>query len=177
MKNRKYASIDPGKWACSVAVWGEDGKLETAAYIKSKLKQEPGVERPEIWRHTAKAVANYLLIEHSQVLWGLVLEIPQVYEAYQDKDKNDLIDLAGVLGGISTALVGVSEVEWAPLPREWKGQLRKEHTRDRVDRRLSDDEKARITWPSAASLRHNVYDAIHMGIVFLEREGLRALVK
>lgn len=171
------ASIDPGKWACGLAVWSLDkGQLVHASWVRNPWKNEPGQERPEIWGDTARQVTA--MLAHRWQPYGqvnLVLEIPQVYEKASEKDKNDLIDLAGVQG----AIVGgfpQGFVEWSPKPAEWKGQLPKEVSEKRVDSKLTAAEKALIDWP-AESYRHNVYDAIHLGIVYLEREGLRDFAK
>jgi hypothetical protein len=167
-------SVDPGKRACGVAVWTyATGKLVWASWVR--LKPEVGQERAEIWGDLGRLVqANVAKWQP----WGLslILEIPQVYEGPQDEDKNDLLDLAGVQGAIVAACKAASPcnttVEWSPTPREWKGQLPKEISQARVDAKLSPEEKSRIEWP-AKSYRHNVYDALHLGLVHLEREGLR----
>jgi hypothetical protein len=168
-----FVSIDPGKNACGVAVW-IDYYLSWAGWIKNPLLKDPGKERAARWGDMAYMVNTVCVSKIHTQPYSLILEIPQVYDGFSDEDKNDLIDLAGVQG----AIVGVSnvEVEWSPLPREWKGQLPKEISERRVDSKLSQDEKDRISWP-AKSYRHNVYDAIHLGIVHLERKGLRDFTK
>jgi hypothetical protein len=167
-----FASIDPGKHACGVAVWS-GGNLIWASWVKNPFAKTHGKERVERWRDMGKMVAVHLQ-KWGRYGVGLILEIPQVYSGERDEDKNDLLDLAGVQG----AIVGATgfDVEWSPVPREWKGQLPKEISVKRVEAKLSSEEKARIEWP-AKSYRHNVYDAIHLGIVFLEREGLRQVGK
>lgn len=171
------ASIDPGKHACGVAVWKTDtGQLIWAGWVKNPFKNEPGKERAERWgdmgRMVAASLGRFTQYAASNVRLSLVLEIPQVYDGYGDEDKNDLIDLAGVQGAIVGSLGAKAEVEWSPVPREWKGQLPKEISEARVEAKLSEEEKSRIEWP-AKSYRHNVYDALHLGLVHLEREGLR----
>lgn len=171
------ASIDPGKHACGLAIWRliPDVRLVKAEWVRNPFKDEPGVERAERWGDMARQVAG-VISRWQQIGWkvSLLLEIPQVYSGESEKDKNDLLDLAGVQG----AIVGATncDVEWSPLPKEWKGQLPKEVSEKRVDSKLLDSEKALIQWP-AKSYRHNVYDAIHLGIVYLEREGLRDFTK
>jgi hypothetical protein len=162
-----FVSIDPGKNACGVAVWYEY-KLSWAGFVKNPYTKALGKERAEKWGDMARAVHKAIQGEIRD--YSLLLEIPQVYDGFTDNDKNDLIDLAGVQG----AIVGVTgaPVEWSPLPKEWKGQLPKKVSEKRVDSKLSQEEKARIEWPSP-SLCHNVYDALHLGLVHLEREGLR----
>lgn len=182
---RYYVSVDPGKHACGVAVWDEDtaGQLIWAGYVKNHFKDEPGKERAERWGDMAREVVSMMKWAvmkslNSNLLrdtkFSLILEIPQVYEGPQDEDRNDLIDLAGVQGAVVGAMGNDADVEWSPQPREWKGQIPKEVTQKRVDKRLSAAEQGKIEWP-AKSLKHNVYDALHMGLVFLEKQGIRSL--
>jgi len=162
----KIISIDPGLEKVAFAVWDDAGKLRSAGLVI--YRHGPGKERVEKWRNIAEATA--LTTGLSMGDNRLVAEIPQVY---QDKktDPNDLIDLAGIVGALAGKLSGT--VEWSPLPREWKGQIPKEITQKRVLKRLAADEMERIQWP-IKSLAHNVYDAIHLGLVYLEREGRRS---
>ena len=57
-------------------------------------------------------------------------------------------------------------------PAEWKGQVTKEISASRTLRKLSDEELQIVTGgilKVPASLRHNVYDAIGIGLSYLER--------
>lgn len=178
---RRAISIDPGLNWVSFAIWElETGLLMRAGLVKCEY--EVGTERAEKWRLMALAVDEELglsngLAEETR----LILEIPQVYDQTKNKDKkghardpNDLIDLAGVLGAIVGRCDENTTVEWSPVPRDWKGQIPKHVTQQRVDGRLQEGETETIEWP-IASLKHNVYDALHLGIVYLEREGLREI--
>lgn len=171
------ASIDPGKWACGVAIWSleSNSRLVHASWVRNPWQSEPGQERAQIWGDTGRQVAIRLQQWERFGQVNLVLEIPQVYAEVDEKNKNDLLDLAGVQGALIGALPN-SYVEWSPLPKEWKGQVPKEVSERRVDSKLTKTEKDLIEWP-AKSFRHNVYDAIHLGIVYLEREGLRDFTK
>lgn len=177
---RRIISIDPGLNWVAYAIWdAETGDLLRAGLVKCEY--EVGTERAEKWREMAWRVDDELGLSEAafEDTW-LVVEVPQVYKDTQNKDKkghrrdpNDLIDLAGVLGAICGRMTE-GHVEWSPMPRDWKGQAPKHITKLRVDEKLKDGETQVIEWP-AASLCHNVYDAIHLGIVYLEREGLREI--
>ena len=173
-KRPKIVSIDPGLAKVAVAVWdpADNFSLEYACLVR--CEHPVGMERAQKWREMADCVVAELMEKLGNPL-DLVVEVPQIYSGARKEDPNDLIDLAGVLGAIIGALPQVS-VEWSPKPREWKGQLPKTATKQRVDSKLVASEKACISWP-IQSLAHNVYDAIHLGIVYLEREGLREFVK
>src|SRR5260221_1515651 len=164
----RIVSIDPGLKKVAYAVWSEDGTLLSAGLVIEDY--DPGMERAEKWRK----IADYVDLVTGLSNIGdsyLVIEIPQIYSGNRDNDPNDLIDLAGVVGAIVGKIV-CGSVEWSPTPREWKGQLPKEISQKRVEERLSLEEKALIEWP-IKSLRHNVYDALHLGLTYLEREGIR----
>lgn len=164
-------SIDPGVRKVALAVWdSETYQLQHAALVQHDYS--PGTERGQVWNEMSYW-ARVEIERFCQVNPVLVMEVPQVYAQYDRKtDPNDLIDLAGVLGAIVGGLCG-AVVAWSPSPKEWKGQAPKEITLQRVEAKLSPLEKSRIVWPSQKGLYHDVYDAIHLGIVHLEREGLR----
>jgi len=153
-------SIDPGKRSCGVAVFDSLAQLVHAQLVEgTEAKDWP---RPAIWAYMAQEVHKVLAPWSA---YGLVLEIPQVYGRHERSvDNNDLLDLAGVQGAMALG----QKVHWAPTPAQWKGQLPKSITVSRVDGCLGAGEKGRIVWPNV-SLRHNVYDAIHLGLVYLER--------
>lgn len=153
-------SVDPGLRACGVAVF-HDGVLKRAAYVRNPEKKARG---PEAWQTMAKAVHDWLDLEPVDVL---VLEVPQVYRAGQQKgDPDDLLQLAGVDGCV-VGLVGADTVR-AYLPREWKGQVPKEIHNARVMKELTEEERLSIE-PCAPSLLHNVIDGIGIGLYFLGR--------
>lgn len=164
----RIVTIDPGKRNCGLASWSPDGTLLMARL--ASCDHEPGTERAQMWKDMASWVKLLAHLDSGEEII-LVSEIPQVYEGPQDEDRNDLIDLAGVVGAITASIV-VGHVEWSPTPREWKGQLPKKISRNRVDAKLSDAEKALIIWPRK-DLVHNVYDALHLGLTYFEREGIR----
>ncbi len=166
----KIVSVDPGLAKVAFASWDpETGQLLEAGLVVHK--HEIATERVQKWKDMAWWTCMVAGLDRCDI--DLVIEVPQVYAGARDEDPNDLIDLAGVVGAIASSII-LGSVQWSPLPREWKGQIPKKVTKQRVDKRLSDAEKALIKWPSA-SLAHNVYDALHLGIVYLEREGLRKI--
>lgn len=99
----------------------------------------------------------------------LVIEVPQVYRAGDSKgDPNDLIKLA----------VGVGRwVERARIcgipysmhrPNEWKGQIPKSIHAARAESALRPAERALLP-AMASSMRHNMLDAIALGLWKLGR--------
>lgn len=168
---RQIISIDPGLHKVAFACWDHaTGLLLEARLVEHK--HEIATERGQKWKDIASTL--HVFIPQRDTDW--VIEVPQVYRDMKGKDPNDLVDLGGVLGAVVATGLFESHVVWSPLPREWKGQLPKEVTQKRVNAKLSNQEKTLIKWP-IPSLCHNVYDAIHLGIVYMEREGLREFTK
>lgn len=98
----------------------------------------------------------------------IVIEVPQVYQQRHWKgDPNDLVDVALV--------AGAAGVKFGPTvlfvrPREWKGSRPKKADHALTLSRLSPDELAELDQVDAPkSLRHNVLDAIGMGLWKLGR--------
>jgi hypothetical protein len=154
-------SVDPGVNEAGVAVW-EDARL-TSAW----LAQGGG------WLETARSIKARLYDSYPlSIIEGLELAIerPQVYTQNRLKgDPNDLIDLALMAG----ALVGMVEIEIGGitlyLPRQWKGQLPKDVTTERSQKKLSKDERAVIELPRSVGKQHNVWDAVGIGLRHLRR--------
>jgi len=94
-----------------------------------------------------------------------VSEYPQVY-ARGPGDPADLIELAGVVGAVGYAIRSMKSSSY--LPRSWKGQVPKDVMCARIEGRLSPEEKAAIR-PCPTSLRHNVLDAIGVGLFHIGR--------
>lgn len=158
--NIAYVSLDPGLHHFGVALWSFSGELVKARLITSRAKTPNGLE-------TGTIVANALNLElFDSYGIDVVCEIPQVYT--RDKSKgnpNTLVELACAGSFVLGRLKGTPHTV---LPAEWKGQLPKEVVEERCKIHLSKEEKERILLP-IKSLRHNVWDAIGIGLFFLEK--------
>ena len=155
-------AIDPGLRGTGVAVF-VDGALARAVYARNPEKVERG---PEAWLRMAEAVRDQVIAFPEA---DLVIEVPQVYVAGRSKgDPDDLLELAGVDGAI-TALLAPARIA-SFKPRAWKGQVPKEIHHARVLRKLSPAETAVLEQADVpASLRHNVVDAVALGVWHLGR--------
>ena len=175
-------SIDPGKNHTAWALWISSGRLVAAGLARNPLAHKKGYTAPEVWSGCASEVIRQIsrVPESSKDLdgpIGLVCERPKVRKL-SNEDPNDLLDLTGVLGCIIQGLKVTRGClcVWAPLPEEWKGQLPKTVTQERVNAALSEEEKKSIL-PCPEGLSHNIYDAIHLGIVHFERMGIHRVTK
>lgn len=138
-------SCDPGKHWCWFAAWRRGQLVEV-------WREPPG---PELaWTGRPKELA---------------IEVPQVYPGARKEDPNDLIDLA-----ISAGVVIGSNL-WQDVtlyrPREWKGQTPKQIDNARTLKVLTPEERSVYDGCDIAQgLRHNVLDAIGIGLRHLKRK-------
>lgn len=139
-------SCDPGKHTCWLAFWGPTGLY--------------GLEATPVDRLECLTVYEY---------WGLAIEVPQVYGGPQKEDPNDLIDLAVSAGRV------IQSARWSEvtryLPREWKGQTPKKIDNARTLKVLTPEERSVYDACGVAkSLRHNLLDAVGIGLRHLKRK-------
>ena len=155
-------AIDPGVHGCGVAFL-INGKLKVAYYIPTA--EECPLHSFDI--HAADA---------TEVVF--ILEKPQIYKTRLLKgDPNDLIDVAvaggemlGKLRTIARCHVPVHRIAVEKIkPALWKKQLPKEVVQERVKPKLTPQELAVVVKPKPASLMHNVWDAVGIGLWGVKR--------
>lgn len=152
------AALDPGLRAAGLAIFRYQ-TLAVGTLVRSPLDK---IRDGEAWAAMGRAVAVELsgwTIDH------FVAEIPQVYRGFK-ADPDDLIQLAGVVGAVAH-VVGAPRVT-CYRPRQWKKSVPKDVFCARIESRLSLEEVSRIR-ACPASLRHNVIDAVGLGLVALGR--------
>jgi len=157
-------AIDPGVHGCGVAFL-INGKLKAAYYVPTNT--ESLIRDDMIDLHEVKATEACF-----------ILEKPQIYKTRLLKgDPNDLIDVA-VAGGemlgrlydivvwhVSRERITVEKI----VPAVWKKQLPKEVVQERVKPKLTPQELACVVKPKPASLMHNVWDAVGIGLWGVKR--------
>lgn len=158
-------SIDPGVRLAGVACW-DDGEL-TAAWLVRAPKD--GGYLP--WEQIAISVVAEIADRQPPLGMDLAIEKPQIYhQSKQRGDQGDLIDVALAVGAIAARFAMYQGgVTFTYLPQAWKGSAPKDVMVERIKRRLTPEEHARIDLPRAKSLRHNVWDAIGIGLHQLKR--------
>ena len=154
-------SMDPGIRGCGCAVWCGP-HLMKAAYIANTVDKGNDVRAVV---HMAKQVEEF-----AGRIDGFICESPQVYnESASKKNDNDILPLVGVDGAVAAFLYAKGTRHFSQYsPRDWKGQVPKDIMCKRIEARLSQDELDSITMP-CASLQHNVWDGIGIGLKFLGR--------
>lgn len=150
-------SLDPGAKLAGVACWTSSGVLASAFLVRGRD-----------WFDTATKVGEQVYLRFaSDGPVDVVVERPQVYvQSKQKGDPNDLITVA-LMAGAAASNIAQGRVT-ACLPREWKGSVPKDAMVERIRRRLTPEEYARVDLP-ARSLRHNVFDAVGIGLHQLGR--------
>ncbi|MCP3163313.1 hypothetical protein [Myxococcus qinghaiensis] len=174
----KFVSIDPGLRHCGVAVFAVP-EHERASLLAAGLPKNPERQDGELslasWAAMAFAVREWLRPRVGDEPFQLVIEMPRVYAAaHQKGDQNDLIQLAGVVGMLGGFLTNVASRR-SVYPREWKGTVDADAFIERIKQRLDAVEHLRVELPSAASLHHNVWDAIGIGLHALGRLAPRRI--
>jgi len=144
-------SIDPGISA-GIAFWLSTGRLLRAGLLLGCLSDAEWPGHPCTWA----------------AVQGIVIERPQVYR-HGRGDPNDLITLAlsagELVGRINAEHPAAIVTEY--LPATWKGQVPKDIMIERIKKKLTEDELTMVDLPSAASLAHNVWDAVGIGLYHL----------
>lgn len=143
--------IDPGLRWCGACVGDGGGILEIGLVVNPCDQRDRG---PAAWQKMAHAVYIWA-VKH--VPTELYIEIPRIYpRADQRKgDLNDLIELAGVAGAISS-LYGHVQIRHY-YPAEWKGQVPKKIMTERIRKKLSPAELD--NFHSVGAKDHNSIDA------------------
>lgn len=151
--------IDPGLRGCGVAEFLA-GNLVRAAYVKNPRDVGRGYE---CHRTMARAVQQWATPAVDRV----VIELPRIYpgSAQQKGDLNDLLDLTGVGGAIAASSEAVVE---SVFPSDWKGQVPKDVMTERIKRACTPEERATAE-KCAASLAHNMWDGVGIGLYKLSR--------
>lgn len=150
-------AIDPGVRGCGAA-WFEDGTLTSAMYLRTTDEESTGAKA---WWRMVSAFRDY-----TSSVDTLVLEVPQVYRMSKG-DPNDLVAVAGTAGAIIGAYYELAQDVVSYLPRQWKGNVPKAVHNQRVLADLTATETKSIQYPKQASLKHNVIDAIGLGVFHL----------
>jgi hypothetical protein len=161
-KEMKIVSIDPGVRGCGVAMFDEAG-LCWARYLSNRAKTGDDY-----------FAANFMA---SEVFYAVVdeepkfaiIECPMVYRGAQQKGaQSDIIAVAGVSYATAARLAPVGVSCQRVFPYQWKGQVPKEIMLKRIESTLKAQELARIE-KTPKSLRHNVIDAVGIGLHYFGR--------
>lgn len=153
--NIKLVAYDPGKHHVGEA-WFQDGELIACSLLRETDKGEGILEDLPTTIDADEAM----------------IEIPQVYQQRSWKgDPNDLIQIALVAGALAHAVAPFGFVSFV-RPHAWKGNAKKEAIEGWIRARLSPAESAVLAACDVpASLKHNVIDAVGIGMWALGRLG------
>lgn len=163
-------AVDPGLHHCGVAYF-VGGRLVRASLVRNPDSVSGMGARAA--RPMARAVLDDTIAMLPRRVEAVVLELPQVYPGGRGGNPGDLIDLAGVVGGVA-ALLPTADVTFY-RPPVWKGNVPKDIMERRTVAALDDTERAAMPGPAACppSLLHNVWDAVALGLYHVHKTGAR----
>lgn len=161
-------SLDPGL-VCPAMAYFDHGKLVATRFIVTAEADE---------NRDWLSIANEFWFDRPALdlsdLRLFVYERPKVYTR-RKINQNSLLDLTGVAGAVLvrfmsnyTSWKSVERREY--LPFQWKGNMEKKACNRLVKSRLAPEELRAVVLPRA-SLAHNVWDAIGVGLKALNRFG------
>lgn len=172
-------AIDPGVRGCGCAVF-ETGKLVACAYVRNLVKSGHG---PFECASMAQAVMTWWETAAFGRIFPpdvVVVEWPRIYQRGGGRtkgDPNDLLCLVAVDGALAVYFRTAKTL--AVEPHQWKGSMPKTgvvegRVRARLDAVETDALEAGVA-NLAASLRHNLFDGVGIGLFALGRfDRLRA---
>ena len=153
----KLLAVDPGLAKMGVALFDLKTKKLLEAYTIYRTKTGPQ-RGPEAWIKLAKQL-NFKKVS------CLAIEKMQVDKRTRGKVA-DLFEVTGVVGACSMVASSYGATVTAYNPRDWKGQLPKRVSHNRIKATLTEKEK-KLIHPKAT---HDAYDAIGIGLFYLERK-------
>lgn len=161
-----FLSIDPGVRSMAIAEWNDANELLVAWNEPSGLPDGTKLSRlVERWSSSAIKLRDC----------SVVGEKPVVYPGAKGlkTNPNDLLDLAMCAGAFYGAVTPLTEYIRLVEPAEWKAQVPKEITRERIKAILTPQEISRIR---KGGEMHNVWDAIGIGL-FASGRAKRGMVR
>lgn len=154
-------SIDPGVRGCGVAVF--NGDLIQAFYVKNPVERGDDYAAAS---NVASAVNNSISQYRANTA---IIECPMVYSGAKQKGaQSDIVAVAGVSYSLAARLSATGIDCFRVFPYQWKGQVPKEIMLNRIILTLASTEQNAIQ-KTSKSLRHNVLDAVGIGLHHLGR--------
>lgn len=158
-------AFDPGLRCAGLCVLDLDTRRVVRACAGMATPGMAG-QGPDVWRstirHTLAQLAGLNVVQ-------IVAEWPQIYDTRKTSPA-PLLLLAAVDGALAWAFPDADMT--VVTPREWKGQRTKQATTAQALHVLGADEVDVIsagTRTLAPDLHHNVWDAVAMGLIHIQR--------
>jgi hypothetical protein len=171
-------SLDPGIRMLGVAEFevhpaGHSGPLPRWVLMRAALIRNP-VKRGhdlEAAYGIARAAREWASLNTQLFISHVVCEVPQVYGAeHQKGDQNVSVVPMVMVSAMFAALCGLSSSKLVQyLPAQWKDQIDPEVCCKRVEAELARGGELGRVEECPASYRHNVLDAIGVGLKFTGR--------
>lgn len=172
--------IDPGLRDVGLAVFSPLGRLLRAGLARSSCKAP--TRGPVAWQAAAMAAKAWYYKKDALGERGafgdpfaLIVE-GQMINFERTKDPNDVLQCNGAAGAMTMIFPDVPVIG-VERPENWKGSIPKADMTARIQSRLSEspEELARVE-PCAASLQHNILDAVGIGLWYFGRLQARRVI-
>ena len=159
--DRSILAIDPGLRGSGVAYF-EDGHLVRAGYVKSPEKVRTGAPA---WFAMSDAIDAWAPTNPGLI----VIEQQRLRPGKEKGNPQNMMELQGVVGTV-LGYYHRNTITEAWYPEQWKGSVKKEVMTARILHRLTLEEFQILDAVKCAeSLKHNVIDAIGIGLFHLGR--------
>lgn len=173
--------IDPGLRCVGMAVFSPSGRLLRAGLARSCVKSP--IRGAPAWRGAAQAAQvwyEYMPDDTPgavppMVRPQLVVVEEQKINFGRTKNPDDLLQCNGAAGAISMAFADC--LIQGVIPENWKGSIPKEDMTARIQSRLEErPEELRCVESCPTGLRHNILDAVGIGLWFFGRLAPRRVI-
>lgn len=155
---RSLLCVDPGKNTCGVALFVNE-TFQVGALLSAESTFDLACVIEEWW-YTQRV---RFCLSKCDVL---IVEGQQVYGGLGHANPNDLLPLAYLAGAVFARIQATNKQ--MPLPRQWKGSLKKEIFTRRILSGLRKEELITLDEVACPKAKlHNVVDAIGLGLWFL----------
>jgi hypothetical protein len=153
---RTVLALDPGKLTCGVALFINES-FRAGAFLKADNTFLLGEAVEEWWQQQRTRFTLPALCD------TLVCEGQQIYPGMRTANPNDLLPLSYLCGAVQARVKAYQCL--MPLPKTWKGSLRKESFTRRILSSLRKDELQILKeLKCPESKLHNVVDAVGLGL-------------
>jgi hypothetical protein len=153
-------SSDPSGWSLSSARWIR-AEAEPARCTRCHAACDHASRPLQIGKMVDEVLLGALELAPSALL---VCEWPVVYQQ-QKAPAADLLDIAGVVGGVMTGAYVRGAFIWRVLPREWKGTHKKEIHQTWILASLEEKERALVPrTPLKDYYVSDALDAVGLGL-------------
>jgi hypothetical protein len=136
----RFITIDPGLGGTGWATWNRFERKRLTAPNDSGSIPAPSADL-SMWRRIDCILTQIQMVCHRELVFEVIVECPQFFEGGRGlaaARDGDLVSLSILAGAILAVATRKSESGHLVTVNEWKGNMSKELTRERVSSKLPD---------------------------------------